>query len=354
MPNPNTIPYLHYQDIQIPDFTLKREFYDYFRTGQYAEALSVLNTNEEQLRGKAFVANTINIIINGLLNLEDRYYSGVTVFLSDLALKYQQLINNLRRRGDWVDSVQYVPYNFVIYNDTIYMCFSQPPVGTLPTNTQYWLEFDLRGPKGPPGVDVNMKYEWNRDTTYYPNDLVTYQNNIYVALVENNRVLPGSNPDTWLLFIKIEIGQLFVGSLPPEYLTNDTIWFHTSSDPDQATTTNPIPGRFKRYVEDRNMWDDMYPNTIFNWVVNYSNYIHPIFVLNKTIQTSEWSNNQWSYTYENLTENTLVDILPNGITNTNQISLYNSLSLNITGNVITLIAGTTPNVSLPIQIRITQ
>lgn len=354
MPTPNTIPYLKYQDIQIPDNLLQQQLQQYFQNGQYTEALTLLSNNNLQLEGKAYIANTINTLINGVMTLENYYYQGVTVFLSNLANQYQTMINNLRKRGTWTNSIQYTPYNFVVYNNNIYMCILQPPVGTPPTNTTYWLYLGLRGIQGPPGINVVMEYAWDSDVTYQVNDLVTYDGNIYVALQENTKVLPGTDPSTWMLFIQIETGGIIISVDTPSITVNNSIWFKPQSDPSQATSTTPIIGQFYRYVADSKAWDPMYPNTVFNWVINYGDYAQPVFIDQVTIATSAWQNKTWTYTYPTLTEQSLVDVIPNGALSTAQKSLYNGLSIAISGTTITLTSATTPTVSLPIQIRIIQ
>ena len=51
MPNPNKLPSYHYQDIQIPDVSLRQQLQQYWSSGQYSEALSLLSTNATQLKG---------------------------------------------------------------------------------------------------------------------------------------------------------------------------------------------------------------------------------------------------------------------------------------------------------------
>lgn len=354
MPNPNTLNWLHYQDIQIPDVELRQQFIQYYKNGQFNEALLLLTNNADQLEGKAFIANSINTIITGLLALENYYYEGVTVYLSNLAMQYQTLINNFRKRSNWLNSVQYTPYNFVAYNNDIYMCFQQPPVGTLPTNTTYWIYLGLKGIDGQPGVNVTMEYNWVQTTPYQMNDLVVYNNNIYVALKDNTGVIPGTDEDTWLVFIQFAKGQIYIGTEAPNVLNNNVVWFQTQTDPSQATDTTPIIGQFQRYLADYSSWDPMYPNTVFNWVENYQNYAQPLFVDTITIQTSDWVSNQFTYTYDKLTEQSVVDILPNGAMSTAQQDIYNNLSMTISGTTITLTSGVTPTTSITIRIRIIQ
>ena len=59
MANPNNLPYLRYQDIQIPDVQLRTQFQQFFQTGNYVEAISILSGNAAQLQGKAFIANNL-------------------------------------------------------------------------------------------------------------------------------------------------------------------------------------------------------------------------------------------------------------------------------------------------------
>lgn len=352
MANPNTIPWLHYQDIQISDVTLQQQFQQYCDDGQFVEALALLTNNEAQLQGKAFVANIINTITSAIVELEEYFNTGATVYLSNLVTQYSNLINNLTKKGTWLSTIQYTPYNFVIYNNEIYMCIKQPPVGTLPTNTTYWLYIGLRGVQGSPGVNVTMKYTWNSSNTYSPNDLVVYNGDIYVALSSNTNVIPTLNPAIWLLFLKINQGQIYVGTTAPTVPVNNMIWFQTETDPSQATTTTPIIGQFMRYIEAESIWDEMYPNVLFTWIVDEGNYMPSTFVDNVTIAQSAWSNNQWSYTYNNLTTNSMVYILPTTGMTATQMNIYNNLSISIMGTTITLTSGITPTADLSIIIQI--
>ena len=352
MPNPNTIPWIRYQDIQIEDTALQQQFQQYYSSGQYSQALSLLNNNTDQLQGKAFIANTINTIASGVLVLEQYFNTGVTVYLSNLATQYTNLINHLRKRKKKKNTIQYTPYNFVVYNNDIYMCFQQPPIGTLPTDTTYWLYLGLRGIQGDPGIDVNIRYDWNSTNTYSPDDVVIYNGDMYIALTTNTNVVPTSSSTDWLLFLKIEKGQIYVGTIAPSNPPNNAVWFQTESDPSQATTTTPIVGQFMRYIAQESIWDEMYPNILFTWIVDKDNYAPTIFLEQVDINQNDWSNNTWTYTYNNLTEQSVVNILPSLPMTSSQINLYNNLNISISGTVITLTSNITPQTDLTIQIQI--
>lgn len=320
-------------------------------TGQYSQAFNLLNNNADPLKGKAYMAETINTIMNGILNLEGRFNDGVNLFLSNLASQYNDLVANLKLIGAWNNATQYRPYNFVVYNQQVYLCLKQPPIGNLPTNTTYWLYLGLRGEAGTPGVNVVMEYDWVADAAYQPNDLVVYENNIYVALKENTGVNPTTDPTTWLLFIQTNKGGINVSMTAPIASTDNVIWFKPQSDPAQATSTTPIIGQFYRYVSATNEWDEMYPNTIYTWVEGLEDYAPEAVVVPIAISKFNWIDNAWSYTYDKLTTQSVVSIFPDGL-NDEQQNIYNGLTLSISGTTITLQSAITPTVDLPIRIRI--
>ena len=354
MANPNTIPFLHYQDIQLSDVALKQQFVNYFNQGEYAQALSLLNTNADQLLGKAYVSNTVNIIVSGILDLENRFNTNVTLFLSNLNSQYNQLISNFRNRKAWLANVTYSVYNFVIYNEEIYMCLQAPPAGTLPTVSTYWLYIGLRGENGAPGVNVNMKFDWDNTTAYSPNDLVVYQNSLYVALQSNTGVTPGSSSDTWLLFIEVVAGEIYVSTTAPTsaaYLVQNSIWFQVETDPNSQNNDNPILGQFYRYNEVLSDWEEMYPRTTFTMIVD-SGFVPGITEAHITIEPSDWIDRTWTYTASNLTTDSIVDVFHDGVLTQSQYYLYSGLSISISNNIISLTASAIPTVSLPIIIRI--
>lgn len=331
--NPNTIPWLHYQDIQISDVAVRQQFNQYMMNGQYSEAISLLNNNEEQLQGKAFIADTIVKITSGIIDLQDRFNNGVNLFLSNLASQYMTMVGNLKNMGTWNASVQYYPYNFVIYQNEIYMTIDTPPLATLPTNTTYWLYLNIRGEQGAPGTDVIMRYNWNDFRTYQLNDLVVYNNNIYVALRENTNVVPGTSADDWLVFISITAGGINVGVNPPSEAVFNTVWFKTDINPLTATGTNGVIGQLYFYNQ-LNEWEELYPETIFTWIADKEDYAPLIKTEQITINTNDWifSNNLYTYTYTNplILANSYIEIYSQ-----NQVSFYNFLNVQInTGNLI--------------------
>ena len=354
MPNPNTIPWLHYQDLQIPDIALKQTFDIYMNNNQFATALRFLNNNNLQLQGKSYIADVINRIINGVLFLENKYTNGVTIFLSTLAQQYFSLVNNFKNRQLWSSRNEYEPYNFVFYKDDIYMCFDSPPIGTLPINENYWLKVGLRGEIGANGYNVTMKYDWSPSSQYVTNDLAIYKDKIWVALNQNINVEPGTDNNTWIIFVEYEKAQIYVSNVAPNKIDN-AIWFQVDVDPLTYNSTEPLIGQFKKYNLNQDIWEDMYPNTIFSWIAGTESFSLLQYYDEVTIKQNDWNEmNEWEYINPllNIKDDSMVFILPSYPMTQTQLDVYSNLSLDLTNNVIKLIASKNHSPTVDINLRI--
>ena len=62
------------------------------------------------------------------------------------------------------------------------------------------------GINGTNGVGINPVGAWNASASYSFNDLVTYNNTGYIALVNNSGVTPGTDPSVWLQYLIVTPG----------------------------------------------------------------------------------------------------------------------------------------------------
>lgn len=337
MANPNTIDWLHYQDIQIPDVEIRKQFNLYISNGQYVEAIGLLNKNKDQLKGKAFIAETINKIVTGLLFLENKFDTGVYIFLSDLAKQYMMLIDSFKKQGTWVATTQYIPYNFVVYNAEIYMCIDSPPVGTEPTNATYWIKIGLQGEVGQNGVDVNMRYAWQSNRQYVVNDVVSFNGVLYVAIAPNTNSEPATSPNKWTVFLAAIKGGIIVSNVEPSEPSQDTIWFKTQSDP-KIYSAVPIMGKFHRYSKNFG-WEEMYPMTIFSMVDGNELYQKKVVEIQHTLLSNSWqvqpptqfeSTKYYSYFHSSyITNNSTIKIFPSQNLSKKELVFYSELNITV-------------------------
>lgn len=207
-----------FQDITINDASLKALFISYFLNGQYGQAFDLI-TNNTQLNTKAFVANVMNEIAGILSSLQENFNDEVILYLENQLSGFQIIIDNYLLKNDYDGSTEYQIYNFVIYNDLIYMYInSDPSTGNLPTDTDYWVEIGLLGQKGEPGIGVNLRYTWDSLVTYNALDVVYYNNKLWVATIQNTNVTPGTET-TWQTLT----GSIVTVDNPGNYYVGDLV-----------------------------------------------------------------------------------------------------------------------------------
>lgn len=352
MANPNSLfPWLKYQDIQIADIALRMQFESYMSVGNYSQALRLLSDNQSQLQGKAWIGDSINTLVNGIITLESLYNDNVIKFLSDLSETLQSLVDNYRNVGTWIVGNEYKELNFAAYDNEMYMALQDVPANTPITDTNYWLYVGLRGEQGAAGVNVRQQYDYSSGKAYNINDLVVYQGQIYVALKSNTNVLP-TNSDTWLLYERVVKANIYVSNVAPtEELINGKIWFKTQSDPYTHLADTPIIGTFMMYQN--GTWEEMYPDTIFDWVEDKDQYREVGFEFQAIIQTNEWNNLSVDVSNSHITIDSIVNIMPQSNMSNTQWIEYNKLeSVTIANGKITITANSQITQSLPIKILV--
>lgn len=310
MANPNKLfSWLKYQDIQIPDTTLRSQFESLMNAGNYNQALLLLSNNHSQFRGKAWIGDSVNSIVNGIVAVENLYGNNVIKFLSDLTESLQSLVDNYRNMNVWISSNSYKTMNFVVYNEEMYMALQEVPENTPITDTDYWFYVGLRGEQGASGVNVRQQYDYSSTKSYNINDLVVYQGQIYVAKIASTGILP-TNSNNWLLYEKVIKATIYVSNVAPvDNLIEGKIWFKTQIDPYTHTSNTPIIGTFMLYHED-GTWEEMYPDTIFDWVEDKDLYSVHGSSITTTLDANDWNNKSLVYNNVAFKSESYVSIIP--------------------------------------------
>lgn len=180
------------QDIVTSDEELKNSYSQNFVNRRYSNAFNILENNS-QLDSKKFTADKINLISTLLSTLQNYYQEDIGYLLDELKDKVQVIINNYILIGEWNSSKIYQIYNFVNYDNYLYMYINNNKTsGNLPTNSNYWVRIDLKGAKGDYGTGLNLEYQWDSTKTYEPLDVVYYNDRLWVTLVKNKNTPPST------------------------------------------------------------------------------------------------------------------------------------------------------------------
>lgn len=205
---------IKWQDLALKNESLRQQFMQYFREGYYSQALALITDNAD-IDSETVRPEVFNMINTSLTYLQNLYYNSVEVVLSEDEQQFQLMINNFINKKEFSETATYVPYNFVVYNQEIYMCLKAATADILPTNTDYWLLIGLKGEIGATAIDTTLKYKWDYKITYSVKDVVTYDNILYVAKTRNNNSQPDTNPEDWEIFMKIPRAKIIVSAIEP-------------------------------------------------------------------------------------------------------------------------------------------
>lgn len=215
---------MQFQDIHISDTQLYNLFQQYFSTGNYTQALNILSQNS-QLINKIINAETINDLSERLSGFENEYYTEVEQYLSQLLTNMQTDVNNLSNQNEYSTTVQYQVKNFVYYNNEVYFCTTTPSIGTLPTNTQYWLYLGLKGKNGQNSlVNMNFKGLYSDTTNYNTYDIV-YQDTIFYYAIQDNIGQPLTDTTYWGVLFETSSQQVITSSTVPIVINPKDFWW---------------------------------------------------------------------------------------------------------------------------------
>ncbi len=217
------------QDAHLEDVDLIEEYYKYFFANDINNAHKIIEDNPN-LNSKVLNQNSLNKIVNSINELENWYDRDVTQNLSDKLNMFQLSIDELIYLTDYNNSIQYEKFNFVYYNEELYFCFKQPPIGTLPTNKTYWVYLGLKGEEGVYGLGLNYKGNWISNTIYKKNDMVVYQKTIYVARKESNNQIPVTVSDYWMPLININERGIYISDFQPVNIKKGQLWIELYSN----------------------------------------------------------------------------------------------------------------------------
>lgn len=212
---------------------------------QYIEAMEAGNqTLAEQIltqipsaSQKIIKATDLNKLTQAMLAVERFYKDNIADYVENKQESWLSVINQFSYQGVWSSGTSYEVNNFVSYTVSgltlLYMATATPPVGTLPTNQQYWRLLTIQGQQGQSGVGLSYRQEWNVSTQYQANTAVTYDGALWMALQASQGREPSSNPQYWKLIMSLEATTYPIQPTQPTTQALGALWFNTSDNPTQ-------------------------------------------------------------------------------------------------------------------------
>ena len=99
------------------------------------------------------------------------------------------------------------------------------PMATPVTNTTYWRQLTIRGEQGASGITLTFRYTWDSSQTYYLNDVVSYNGNVWGCIMQNNNEPPTSSSPYWELIYTAQQEIYPFSSSTPASNQIGSLWF---------------------------------------------------------------------------------------------------------------------------------
>lgn len=213
------------EDMHLENKTLFLQFQQAMLNNDINSATSIMNNNP-QLATQICSAENINSLIDGVSTMEGQIKIDIDNYLSNLLVVFQNLINQTRYISVYNPLIQYRKHNAVNYENKTYFAKEEPPVGTIPTNTTYWNEYDITGLDGYPGMNLTLRYNWSASVQYHIYDVVIYKNKLWLSLTENINSMPNYNFTDWFIISIPKVPKkIQITETEPTDLDIGDLWF---------------------------------------------------------------------------------------------------------------------------------
>ena len=171
----------------------------------------------------------MNTLMDTCVALQRFYKSDIEPYLNSQHSSWTGRINQFNYVGRFSSSEQYLLNNFVLYNlngvDQLYICTNKPPIGTTPTNTDYWRVLSIRGLQGESGIGIAFRYEWDSSASYFVQDVVSYDNGVWCCVQNNTNEAPSYDSPYWTNIYSPQQTIYPFQSTQPTGMKTGYLWF---------------------------------------------------------------------------------------------------------------------------------
>ena len=221
-------------DIIASDGALVLQYQQAMQTGNTVLANQIL-AQIPSASQKIIKATDLNKMTQAILAVERFYKTDVEPYIQEQQANWIEIIQRISYKDEGASGTTYEVNNFVSYTVSgatlIYLATSNPPVGTPPTNTNYWRLLSIQGQQGPSGEGVSYRQEWNSSTQYYTDDTVTYGGALWIATQNSQGQTPQSGSQYWELVMSLGLTTYPIQDSEPTGQEVGGLWFNTQVNP---------------------------------------------------------------------------------------------------------------------------
>lgn len=232
-----------YLNVTATDGPLIQQYMEAMNAGNQVLANQILS-QIPAAEQKVIKATDLNKVMQATLAVERFYKDDIYDYIAQEQQNWENIINQFTYKGIYSSGNTYQKYNMVGYTTNgstlVYIAIQDVPTGNAPLNETFWRVMTIQGQEGEPGVGLSYRLEWNPATQYEPNQAVTYDGVLWMALQTNINVQPGTNDNIWEKVLDFTVTTYPIQPTQPTNLPVGGLWFNTEDNPTQYYYLTPL------------------------------------------------------------------------------------------------------------------
>lgn len=218
-------------DMNSSDGTLMTQYQTAMQNGDFITARTVL-AQIPNVNNKILDSVKMNTLFDTTVALERFYKTNVEPYIEEKQQEWEALVNlftaNFVYIGPYQQGSHYKQNNMVsainpATGDTnIYIAIQDNSAPLTDMNS--WRTLTIKGVQGLSGEGLTFAGAWNSTTAYNTNDVVTYQNDLWVALQPSTNQDPTSTSGYWQNYGNFPVTTIVVSQTQPTQSVGD-FWF---------------------------------------------------------------------------------------------------------------------------------
>lgn len=232
-----------YLNVTATDGPLIQQYMEAINAGNQVLANQIL-AQIPAAEQKVIKATDLNKVMQATLAVERFYKDDIYDYIAQEQQNWENIINQFTYKGIYSSGNTYQKYNMVGYTTNgstlVYIAIQDVPTGNAPLNETFWRIMTIQGQEGEPGVGLSYRLEWNPATQYEPNQAVTYDGVLWMALQTNINVQPGTDDNIWEKVLDFTVATYPIQPTQPTNLPVGGLWFNTEGNPTQYYYLTPL------------------------------------------------------------------------------------------------------------------
>ena len=232
-----------YLNVTATDGPLIQQYMEAMNAGNQVLANQIL-AQIPAAEQKVIKATDLNKVMQATLAVERFYKDDIYDYIAQEQQNWENIINQFTYKGIYSSGNTYQKYNMVGYTTNgstlVYIAIQDVPTGNAPLNETFWRVMTIQGQEGEPGAGLSYRLKWNPATQYEPNQAVTYDGVLWMALQTNINVQPGTEDNIWKKVLDFTVTTYPIQPTQPANLPVGGLWFNTEGNPTQYYYLTPL------------------------------------------------------------------------------------------------------------------